>query len=320
MPKENKRVKEKNLKIDNKDRSVNFYTISDDGDYMTVDIEESWRINARFREHDDLKYQQWFNGSDSLKETVSNGFIDFSHKIFVSNLYKVLGDPREKTCLEIGFGGGRLVNAASKYFNMCYGLDILDETSIEKTKKFLQDNECHNHKLLHRNQSDLVQDETIDFIYSFIVFQHFKGWNEVKKYISLFKRVMKKGAIAKIYFKAFPTIVPLTSIPPNTQKILKDAGAWCTKIQGPHGFVYISFDDAEGPNFFVLGENVFTNAKFTGGPMPGIGSFSSLYVKPEFVLEQIKKDFKILEKPTFSTKNPWSETPSSQFYITFIKE
>ena len=73
-------------------------------DYITTDIEESWIVNAKNKESDDLEFQGWFNGAKSLEEIVSNGFIDFSHKIFTQDLYQYLGNPREKTSLEIGFG------------------------------------------------------------------------------------------------------------------------------------------------------------------------------------------------------------------------
>ena len=292
--------------------------LSPEGEHMTHNIEESWIVNAKLRESHDLAYQKWFNKVGTLKETVQNGFIDFSHKIFTEDLYKYIGDPRQKTSLEIGFGGGRLINAASKYFNMCYGLDILDPSSIEKTQDFLKKQGCSNHTLLHRDNSDVIEDGSIDFIYSFIVFQHFKDWDEVLKYFSLFKRVMAPGAIAKIYFKALPPRVFPTPTELAHHGFPHDKDGieewWFTKMSCPSGDVLYYRESGGAPPAIKLSLKPPTEEC----PI-GIGSFSSLYLNDKFVLQNLEANFKILEQPTYQTKTPWSSNLSNQFHITFMK-
>jgi len=73
-------------------------------------IENSWIVNAAKRQ-DMLKYQNWFDTCNSLDECVKKGYIDFAHRIFTEDFYGIIGDPRNKRFLEIGCGGGRLLNA-----------------------------------------------------------------------------------------------------------------------------------------------------------------------------------------------------------------
>lgn len=143
-------------------------------------IEQSWVDNAAKRTNNMLEYQNWFDECKFLEECVKNGFIDFTTRIFTKDFYKVMGDPRNKSCLEIGFGGGRLLNASSKFFKTVYGVDILNDACIKTTSEFLKSSGTKNFKLLHRDQANIIGDKTIDFVYSFIVFQHLSSWGRSK--------------------------------------------------------------------------------------------------------------------------------------------
>ena len=105
------------------------------------------------------------------------------------DMYKFLGNPYDKKSLEIGFGGGRLVNAAMKVFSHCYGIDILNDECIKKTKSIVsQLNDIDNCTLINREYKSSIETKSIDFIYSFIVFQHFHDINEIYNYINFSKR------------------------------------------------------------------------------------------------------------------------------------
>jgi len=259
---------------------------------MKVDgIEKNWRDSPKKNEHDMLKYQQWFDSCESIEECVSNGFIDFSHKIFTQDLYKLVGDPKDKTCLEIGFGGGRLINAASKYFKKCYGLDVLSPSSISKTREFLASKGTHNVELLHKENASSIEDASVDFVYSFIVFQHFSNFEEAKNYFSLFNRVLKKGGCGKIYLKGIPKNREI-SFPKIALKL-------------PENYLKPVLEIP--PNFFE------ENSSEEGC------RYCSLFVESDYVCDFLKENFTILETRG-STKKMWNDIPSDQYYIKFIKE
>ena len=170
------------------------------------DVESFWKRNnnTSFSKESILEFMTWFNSCESFQNYQKTGTIDFYHKIFnSSDLYKLLGDPGNKNCLEIGVGGGRLLNAACKAFNGCYGIDV--HSSLEKTKQILESFRNENFSLI--NFDDLEEkikehdlERSIDFIFSYTVFQHFSSWKVAKNYIELCGRLLSDNGVAKIFF------------------------------------------------------------------------------------------------------------------------
>jgi len=164
-------------------------------------IENNWIRNAQEKSSDLLSYIDWFDSATDLREYISLGHIDFFNRILTMDMYKFLGNPYDKNSLEIGFGGGRLINAAIKVFSHCYGVDILDENCMNKTKEIINNlNNKNNSTLIHRKNKSNIKSKSIDFIYSFIVFQHFHSIDELYQYINFSKRVLKDDGCGIFYF------------------------------------------------------------------------------------------------------------------------
>lgn len=161
------------------------------------EIYENWKITPEIYRNDMVKFQSWFDTTDSIKSTVAQGHIDFHSKILTSAVYRTIGDVKQKNCLEIGFGGGRLLNAASKVFSNATGIDI--HTCFDVTDRFLKQNGADNYKLIHANDADSVPDESIDFVFSFIVFQHFGSIGTFYEYLDLIKRVLVRGGCCNLH-------------------------------------------------------------------------------------------------------------------------
>tara|TARA_B100000676_G_scaffold247026_1_gene250108 strand:+ start:4270 stop:5004 length:735 start_codon:yes stop_codon:yes gene_type:complete len=146
---------------------------------------------------DEQEFHNFFDIDDTVENALKRGFIDFSHRIFTPDFYQVLGDPRDKTALEIGFGGGRLLNAASNFFGNVVGVDIHE--CFDRTSSILDREGCTNYQLVHRDDIDSIPENSIDFVYSFIVFQHFSHWSEAEFYIKHVERVLKPGGCGILY-------------------------------------------------------------------------------------------------------------------------
>lgn len=163
-------------------------------------IENNWITNAKDRESELIDYLKWFDTVNDLREYICLGHIDFFNRILTTDMYNFLGNPYEKTSLEIGFGGGRLLNAACSIFKYCYGIDIIEETSQQLTKQILQNQLKTNFTLIHRDNKTNIKDNSIDFVYSFIVFQHFSSINEVENYLKFSNRVLVNKGCGIFYF------------------------------------------------------------------------------------------------------------------------
>jgi SAM-dependent methyltransferase len=165
-------------------------------------IRHSWTEQADARLADTTQFDSWFDAATSRKEAIANGTIDFYHRILTPDLYPLLGDPRNKTCLEVGYGGGRLLNAALNVFERGYGIDILSDAAVKVVGDRLQATHGDIVTLVDRDNVADIPSQSVDFVYSFIVFQHFDGLDEVKRYFSVFSRVMKPGAVGKVFYRS----------------------------------------------------------------------------------------------------------------------
>jgi ubiquinone/menaquinone biosynthesis C-methylase UbiE len=147
-------------------------------------------------------FHSWFNKSNDLNQTIVRGFWDFSLHILTSNVCAVMDHPEEKVALEIGYGGGRILNAACSYFKEVIGVDIHDEE--EAVRAFLHNQGKRNFRLILGSGNSLeVQTESIDFVYSFIVFQHLPTYQVFEKYLYETYRCLKIGGVAQLYYGKF---------------------------------------------------------------------------------------------------------------------
>jgi len=233
-------------------------------------IYQSWINNANSLSKDMHTYQNWFNGCNSVRHGYSKGIIDFYSRILTADMYEYLGDPREKVSLEIGYGGGRLLYAASRIFKKSLGIDILDEKSIGMTKKILDEYDVTNYELYSYNNMGHIESESIDFIYSFIVFQHFSSIQYFFQYLDIIYDKLKKGGCANIFFGR---------------------------------------NDINNQNYVEMPEEQFRDRG------------CSLFLKPDFAINELSKNFKVLEAGV-TKKQPWSTDGelSGQFFVKFRKE
>ena len=147
----------------------------------------------------DKQFQDWFNKSESIDQSILRGFWDFSIHILTSTIYAAINKPESQTALEIGYGGGRLLNAAAAYFGNVIGIDIHDERTA--VSDFLTAQGKTNFQLLRTNGAEIdVPSNSIDFIYSFIVLQHLPNFTTFATYMAETARCLKTGGIAQLYF------------------------------------------------------------------------------------------------------------------------
>ncbi len=159
-----------------------------------LDIRKSWEDTPKGYQ-DMVDFLNWFDATKSVQETIVKASSDWQYRF-----EKLPHFPRlpKRAALEIGFGGGRLLSQAAKHFETAYGVDIHQNFSM--TKKFLSSQGVGNSALFHRDEIGRIPDESIDLIYSFIVFQHFDKIEEVDFYLDHIHRLLSPEGVAHIYF------------------------------------------------------------------------------------------------------------------------
>lgn len=142
-----------------------------------------------------VEFLNWFDSTTSIESTVAKAQSDWRERITAFTGYDSLAKGRS---LEIGFGGGRLVAQAAKDFTEAVGVDI--HAAFDRTREFLASQNVANARLVHRDELPTMPDGACDFIYSFIVFQHFDTLEEVDYYLRHCARLLAPDGRCHIFF------------------------------------------------------------------------------------------------------------------------
>lgn len=144
-------------------------------------------------------FQSWFNQSSDIAQALTRGYWDFSVHILTPKVCEHIREPEQKTALEIGYGGGRLLNAACSYFGQAIGIDIHHEEAF--VESFLRSQGKSNFRLIRTSGRSIdVESDFVDFIYSFIVMQHLPSFDSFVAYLKESYRTLRRGGVAQLYF------------------------------------------------------------------------------------------------------------------------
>lgn len=96
------------------------------------------------------------------------------------------------TVLEIGCGIGRQTRTFATMFNQVIALDI-SKNMLSNAEQFLADFKNVNFVLGNGSNLDGIQDDSVDLVYSFVVFQHITDISITRNYIKEAARVLRPG-------------------------------------------------------------------------------------------------------------------------------
>lgn len=132
-------------------------------------------------------------------------------------------DVSKMTALEIGCGPGRLMLPLSREFGQLYGVDVSKEM-VAIAKRNLA--EAPNAEPRVATGVDLAgfDDESIDFVYSYAVFQHIPEREFVLSYLRDAVRVLQPGGLLKLQ---------LNSLPRAGNPVLEPVAGWSLRAGAP---------------------------------------------------------------------------------------
>lgn len=153
---------------------------------------------AKAAESTDNGFFTWFDHAKDKEDAFARGDWDFIHHIY-RPCVKFITTPENKIALEIGHGGGRILAAACHSFKTVIGIDIHDNNA--KVEDELRKRGITNFRLIKTGGLDIpLEDESVDFIYSFIVLQHVEKYKIFENYLKESYRLLKTNGIAVLYF------------------------------------------------------------------------------------------------------------------------
>lgn len=179
-----------------------------------IDYQQKYIVAIRHaRAAGEQAFQRWFNreASNDVSQAMIRGAWDFTTHILTPRVCAHFANPEAKIALEIGYGGGRLINTAALYFAEVIGIDIHAEH--ETVTAFLQAQGRQNVRLMQTDGASIpVASQSVDFIYSFIVLQHLPSYHLFVRYIAEVARCLRCGGIAQLYFGKFSRLHPVHQI------------------------------------------------------------------------------------------------------------
>jgi SAM-dependent methyltransferase len=157
--------------------------------------------DARARENA-RAYINWPEVPNEEEAFFASGKVDYKRYV-TPYLAKVKFDPRDKAALEIGCGIGRIARWMSQDFASYTGVDVSTEM-VAKAQSY----NVPRTRFLDVSGGDLegVADESIDFAFSFAVFQHVPSRDAIFGYFRETARVLKHGGIFRLHMKGVWTL------------------------------------------------------------------------------------------------------------------
>jgi ubiquinone/menaquinone biosynthesis C-methylase UbiE len=164
---------------------------------------EGFRAEIKSMVDEPDKLFTWFDGGGDIDGAFKKAEVIFE-RLILSHAKKHLGkDLSDKVSMDIGYGSGAQVLAASEVFEKAFGIDVHEE------------HDAIMYELMSRGGDDMLdkaylmscdgssipsEDDSIDFIHSWTTFLHLVGLVNVVSYLDEIKRVLKPQGIAVIYF------------------------------------------------------------------------------------------------------------------------
>ena len=146
------------------------------------------------------KFFTWFDGGGTVDGAFNKAEGIFLNLIYPHFLKYRENDPIDSISLDIGYGGGGQVLAATKFFNYALGVDVHGEK--EYVIKELVNRSSPNYVLFQTNGMDLqpIMTGHVDFVHSWVTLIHVGYIEVVKSYISECFRVLRPGGVGVLFF------------------------------------------------------------------------------------------------------------------------
>ena len=126
-----------------------------------------------------------------------SGYVDYEKYILKDEIItRKFPDKRQVCALEIGCGAGRLLKPMAKDFGTVIGTDVSDEMISRASDRV--SNLKNITTIVTDGKSIPCSDNSVDFIFSYLVFQHIKEYYIIENYFKEIHRVLKPNGLFKV--------------------------------------------------------------------------------------------------------------------------
>ncbi|KXH76339.1 MAG: hypothetical protein AM326_07200 [Candidatus Thorarchaeota archaeon SMTZ-45] len=154
--------------------------------------------NAEKMSHDE--FISWFDGGGTISGAYEKSQ-DIWNRLINPIVRNQVKNPAEKTCLDVGYAHGGLTACASKAFQHAYGVEWHDQADV--IGPYLESLDHGNVYLVHSPEGINMQDDSVDFLYSWLYVNRLGTIAGVQSFLSECYRVMKDHAVGVIFFPRY---------------------------------------------------------------------------------------------------------------------
>jgi SAM-dependent methyltransferase len=157
-------------------------------------IRRDWDTRAR---ENPRAYINWPYVPNEENAFFESGRVDYER--FVTRFLKRMNfDPRGKSALEIGCGIGRIARWMSQDFGQYVGVDVSPEM-VRKASAYAFPRTTF--QAVSGGDLAAIASESVDFVFSFAVFQHVPDKNAILNYFAETARVLRPGGVFRLQMK-----------------------------------------------------------------------------------------------------------------------
>ncbi len=120
-------------------------------------------------------------------------------KLVAPALFQLSFSPEESSMAELGCGAGRMTRAFARRFRSVTALDISEEMQSQ-AKKYLADSSNIRWVLTDGTSLAPVESSSLDFVFSYLVLQHYPSGDLVASSIQEMLRILRPGGVFLFQF------------------------------------------------------------------------------------------------------------------------
>lgn len=159
-------------------------------------------------------FSLWFCSAPDVETQKQNARENFPTFFYKTQFQQHIMNVQKKRSLEIGFGGGRLLYAASPHFDKVIGIDI--HNAFDITAEILDERGIENYELIHYDDRNKIKPGSIHFVYSYLVFSHFPSWEIAENYLEYLATVMNSRQSCGIIYLGYGGLIdPIGTFTPT---------------------------------------------------------------------------------------------------------
>lgn len=158
------------------------------------------QVKENLEKMDQNEFFNWFDGGETVEGALAKSK-DIFTRLVLPVAKNTLPSFENACCVEMGYGSGGMLVEASKFFDHAYGMEWHD--CADAVGDILLEGDHGQLYLVHSPKGINMQDDTVDFIYSWLYVNRLGTIEGVRSFLQESYRVLRDGGSGVIFFPRY---------------------------------------------------------------------------------------------------------------------